>query len=145
MIVLQTDNHIVAVGQCTKRKVVTAETVVFRLQTIQVYYISDLHSLSLSQSGQSPVSGYGFGAGLIKLRTPAADILGIESLYRFETFLPILHFYEPESSRTIRKLVNDDLGGIYYPIRFKQPPEFAFGGIQGQISDTNFDTHFLAP
>ena len=34
MIVLQTDNYIVTVGQCTNGKSVTAEKVVFRAQTV---------------------------------------------------------------------------------------------------------------
>jgi hypothetical protein len=53
IIILQSDNYIVAVGQRTSRKAITAEKIVFRPQTVQVYDISDLHSLSLSQGGQS--------------------------------------------------------------------------------------------
>jgi hypothetical protein len=53
MVALQGDNYIIAVGQRASGKAVTAEKVVFRSQAVQVYDISDLHYLFLSQGGQS--------------------------------------------------------------------------------------------
>jgi hypothetical protein len=52
MIVFKTKNHIVAVGQCTSGKAVTAKKIVFRSQTVQVDDVSDLHDPSVSQGGQ---------------------------------------------------------------------------------------------
>ena len=53
MIVFKAQNHIVAVGQCTSGKAVTAKKIVFRSQTVQVDDVSDLHDPSVSQGGQS--------------------------------------------------------------------------------------------
>jgi hypothetical protein len=53
MIVLKSENDIVAVGQCTSGKGVTAKKIVFRSQAVQVNDVPDFHNPSVSQGGQS--------------------------------------------------------------------------------------------
>jgi hypothetical protein len=90
-------------------------------------------------------SGTGLRTSLVHLEAAAAEILGIKFLDRLKAFFPVLHFDESESSRPACKLINDDPGGIYCAIRFKQALEFFFTGIEGQVPNIDFNTHSLTP
>ena len=75
------------------------------------------------------------GKGLAEFRRATADVTSalpvtFGLLDGFETFFSIFHFDKSEPSRTIRKLINDDLYGIHRSIRFKKALDFVFTGIE---------------
>jgi len=93
----------------------------------------------------SAATGAAFGTSFVHFKRAAVKVLGVQFLDSLETFFTISHFDESESSGSAGELVNNDLGGIYFPVALKQALEIAFVGIEGQVSDVNINSHLLAP
>jgi hypothetical protein len=84
-------------------------------------------------------------ASFVHLNVAAAKVLGIQLLYCSKAFITVGHFDKSESSGTVCELVNDDLRRFYFSVGCEQALKIRFSRIKGQVSNINFDTHFLAP